>query len=65
LGALNIEETRIPYATGEKKVGHNPIQKVEFLQILLEQNLLMIIMINFFLYQKCDKKKEDFNFHLP
>jgi len=63
VGALNIEDTRIPYEKGEKKVGHNPHPKGR-----VPSNIIRIEAYNdnydkFFLIPKVRQKKEDFNFH--
>ena len=62
VGALNIEETRISYAEGEAKVGHNlhPENRVTTNIIRTEE---FNDNYDIFLVPKVRQKKESFNFH--
>ncbi len=62
-GALNIENTRIPYEKGENKVGHNPHPKGR-----VTSNILRVDEFNdgydkFFLVPKVRQHADDFNNH--
>lgn len=62
-GALNIEDTRIPYEKGEGKVGHNPHPNGR-----VTANILRVDEFNdgydkFFLIPKVRQHAEDFNNH--
>lgn len=63
VGALNIEETRIPYANGEKKVGHNPHPKGRVPANIVRTEAFNDNYDKFFLVSKVRQKKDDFNFH--
>lgn len=63
VGALNFEETRIPYATGETKVGHNPHPKGRVPANIIRTEPYNDGYDKFFLVPKVRQKKEDFNFH--
>ena len=63
VGALNIEETRIPYANGETKVGHNPHPKGRVPANIIRTEPFKDGYDKFFLVPKVRQKKEDFNFH--
>jgi len=63
VGALNIEETRIPYEKGEKKVGHNPNPKGRVMANIIRTDNFNDGYDKFFLVPKVRQKKEDFNFH--
>lgn len=62
-GALNIEDTRLPYDKNEGKVGHNPHEKGRFPANLLRTNEFKDGYDKFFLVPKVRQSKEDFNFH--
>ncbi len=62
-GALNIEETRIPYAKGETKVGHNPHTKGRVPSNIIRTKEFKDSYDKFFLVPKVRQKKENFNFH--
>ena len=62
-GALNIEETRIQYANGEKAVGHNPHPKGRVASNILRTEEFNDGFDKFFLISKVRQKKENFNFH--
>ena len=63
VGALNIEETRIPYEKDEKKVGHNPHPKGRVLANIIRTEAFNDGYDKFFLIPKVRQKKDDFNFH--
>ena len=63
VGALNIEETRISYANGETKVGHNPHPKGRFPSNIIRTDEFNDNYDKFFLVPKVRQKKEHFNFH--
>ena len=63
VGALNFEETRIPYAKGETKVGHNPHPKGRVPANIIRTEPFNDGYDKFFLVPKVRQKKEDFNFH--
>lgn len=63
VGVLNIEETRIPYEKGEKKVGHNPHPKGRVPANIIRTETFNDGYDKFFLVPKVRQKKEDFNFH--
>lgn len=62
-GALNFEETRIPYANGETKVGHNPHPKGRVPANIIRTDEFKDDYDKFFLVPKVRQKKDDFNFH--
>ncbi len=62
-GSLNIEETRISYANGEKTVGHNPHSKGRVASNIVRTEEFNDGFDKFFLIPKVRQKKEDFNFH--
>ncbi len=62
-GALNLEETRIPYAKGEGKVGHNPHPKGRVTSNLLRTDELNDGYDKFFVVPKVRQHAEDFNHH--
>lgn len=62
-GALNIEETRIPYAKGESKVGHNPHPKGRVPSNIIRTQAFDDGYDKFFLVPKVRQKKDSFNFH--
>jgi site-specific DNA-methyltransferase (adenine-specific) len=62
-GALNLEETRIPFEKGEGKVGHNPHSEGR-----VSPNILRTIELNdgydkFFLIPKVRQNADDYNHH--
>jgi site-specific DNA-methyltransferase (adenine-specific) len=63
VGALNIEDTRIPYDKGEKKVGHNPHPKGRVMANIIRTERFNDGYDKFFLVPKVRQKKEHFNFH--
>ncbi len=62
-GALNLEETRIPYAEGEGKVGHNPHPIGRVTANLLRTDPLLDGYDKFFAVPKVRQHKDDFNDH--
>lgn len=62
-GALNVEETRIPYQKGETKVGHNPHPKGRVTSNILRVDKFDDGYDKFFLVSKVRQNKEDFNDH--
>jgi len=62
-GALNFEETRIPYEEGEGKVGHNPHPKGRVMANILRTEAFEDGYDKFFLVPKVRQKKDDFNSH--
>lgn len=62
-GALNFEDTRIPYDEDEGKVGHNPHEKGRVPANLLRTDKFKDGYDKFFLVPKVRQNKEDFNFH--
>ena len=62
-GALNFEETRIPYAKGEGKVGHNPHPKGRVPANIIRTEAFKDGYDKFFLVPKVRQKKDSFNFH--
>ncbi|RUM55825.1 MAG: site-specific DNA-methyltransferase [Nautilia sp.] len=63
VGALNIENTRIPYAKGEKNVGHNPHPNGRFPTNIIRTDEFEDGYDKFFVVPKVRQKKESFNFH--
>ncbi len=62
-GALNIEETRIPYEDGESKVGHNPHPKGRVPSNIIRTQEFGDGYDKFFLIPKVRQGKDKFNFH--
>ena len=62
-GALNLEETRIPYAKGETKVGHHPHPKGRVTANILRTEEFEDGYDKFFLAPKVRQQVEDFNVH--
>jgi len=62
-GALNFEETRIPYAKNDKKVGHNPHPKGRVPSNIIRTQNQDDGYDKFFLVPKVRQNKDDFNFH--
>ncbi|WP_291728678.1 DNA-methyltransferase [Bernardetia sp.] len=62
-GALNFEETRIPYKEGESKVGHNPHEKGRVPANIIRTEPFEDGYDKFFLVPKVRQHKDDFNFH--
>lgn len=62
-GALNIEETRIPYAKGETKVGHNPHPLGRVTPNVLRMEEFNDGYDKFFLVPKVRQHAEDYNNH--
>jgi site-specific DNA-methyltransferase (adenine-specific) len=62
-GALNIEQTRIPYEKGENKVGHNPHPKGRVTANILRTDNLFDGYDKFFVVPKVRQSAEDFNNH--
>ena len=63
VGALNIEETRIPYENGETKVGHNPHPKGRVPSNIIRTDYFKDGYDKFFVIPKVRQKKDDFNYH--
>lgn len=63
VGALNIAETRIPYAKGEGKVGHNPHPLGRIPSNILRIDALKDGYDKFFLVPKVRQKAEKYNSH--
>lgn len=62
-GALNIEATRLAYAKGENKVGHNPHPEGRVPANIIRTENFEDGYDKFFLIPKVRQKKEDFNQH--
>lgn len=62
-GALNLEETRIPYEQGEGKVGHHPHPKGRVTGNVLRTEPLQDGYDKFFLIPKVRQHADDFNYH--
>ncbi|PCH93506.1 MAG: site-specific DNA-methyltransferase [Bacteroidetes bacterium] len=62
-GALNIEETRIPYKKGEPKVGHNPHPKGRVPSNIIRTQEFDDGYDKFFLIRKVRQRKDKFNHH--
>lgn len=62
-GALNFEQTRIPYEQGETKVGHNPHPKGRIPANIIRTQAQNDGYDKFFLVPKVRQNKDDFNFH--
>ncbi|WP_338790097.1 site-specific DNA-methyltransferase [Bernardetia sp. MNP-M8] len=62
-GALNFEETRIPYQKNEGKVGHNPHEKGRVPANIIRTDAFEDGYDKFFLVPKVRQKKDDFNSH--
>lgn len=62
-GALNLEETRIPYAKGEGKVGHNPHPAGRVTSNMLRTDAFEDGYDKFFAVPKVRQHAEDFNSH--
>ena len=62
-GALNLEDTRIPYEEGEGKVGHNPHPKGRISSNILRIDEFEDGYDKFFVVPKVRQHKEDFNNH--
>ncbi|ACF14690.1 DNA methylase N-4/N-6 domain protein [Chloroherpeton thalassium ATCC 35110] len=62
-GALNIENTRIPYAKGETKVGHNPHPKGRVAANIIRTEPFSDEYDKFFVIPKVRQKAEEFNDH--
>lgn len=62
-GALNLEDTRIPYAKGEAKVGHNPHPKGRVSANFLRTDDLNDGYDKFFAVPKVRQHAEEFNNH--
>nr|BAV59398.1 modification methylase [Candidatus Endomicrobium trichonymphae] len=63
VGVLNIENTRIPYANGEKKVGHNPHPKGRVPSNIIRTQEYRDEYDKFFLVPKVRQNAEEFNHH--
>lgn len=59
-GALNFEETRIPYQEGESKVGHNPHEKGRVPSNIIRTEAFEDGYDKFFLVKKVRQNKDDF-----
>lgn len=62
-GVLNFEDTRIPYETGEDKVGHNPHPKGRIASNMIRTVTLEDGYDKFFTIPKVRQQVEDFNDH--
>ncbi|EIJ41534.1 DNA modification methylase [Beggiatoa alba B18LD] len=62
-GALNLEQTRIPYAKGESKVGHNPHPNGRVSANILRVDELEDGYDKFFVIPKVRQSAEKFNHH--
>lgn len=62
-GALNIEETRLPYAKGETKVGHNPHPVGRVAANIIRTDDLNDGYDKFFAVPKVRQQADDFNHH--
>lgn len=62
-GALNFEETRLPYEENEGKVGHNPHKNGRVPANITRTDEFEDGYDKFFLVPKVRQHKEDFNFH--
>jgi site-specific DNA-methyltransferase (adenine-specific) len=62
-GALNLEETRIPYAKGEGKVGHHPHPKGRVSANMVRTEEMNDGYDKFFAVPKVRQNAEDFNHH--
>lgn len=62
-GALNLEETRIPYEDGEGKVGHNPHPAGRVMANVLRTEAFEDGYDKFFLVPKVRQKKDSYNYH--
>lgn len=62
-GALNFEDTRLPYDENEGKVGHNPHEKGRVPANILRTDGFQDGYDKFFLVPKVRQNKDDFNFH--
>ena len=62
-GSLNIEETRIPYANGESKVGHNPHPKGRVPSNIIRTELFNDGYDKFFAVPKVRQNAEEYNNH--
>lgn len=62
-GVLNFEETRIPYAVGEGKVGHNPHPEGRVASNIVRTVELADGYDKFFAVPKVRQKAEEFNHH--
>lgn len=62
-GALNFEETRLPYEKNETKVGHNPHEKGRVPANIIRTEKLNDGYDKFFLVPKVRQNKDDFNEH--
>jgi len=62
-GALNLEDTRLPYEEGEGKVGHNPHPKGRVTGNVLRTEPFEDGYDKFFLVPKVRQHAEDYNYH--
>ena len=62
-GALNIEQTRIPYERGESKVGHNPHPHGRVTSNILRTDTFIDGYDKFFTVPKVRQHADDFNNH--
>lgn len=63
VGALNLEDTRIPYGTDDRKVGHNPHPNGRVTANLIRTDRFEDGYDKFFAVAKVRQHAEDFNFH--
>ena len=62
-GVLNIDTTRIPYARGEKKIGHNPHPGGRVTSNILRTEEFSDGYDKFFVIPKVRQHAEDYNYH--
>lgn len=62
-GAMNLEETRIPYEEGEGKVGHNPHPVGRVMANVVRSEAFEDGYDKFFLVPKVRQKKDSYNYH--
>ena len=62
-GVINIDETRIPFAGGEKKVGHNPHPGGRVTSNILRTDEFADGYDKFFVIPKVRQHAEDYNYH--
>lgn len=62
-GLLNIENARIPYEVGEKKVGHNPHPKGRYPPNIWRTEKINDNYDKFFMISKVRKKSDEYNNH--
>ncbi len=63
VGVLNLEDTRIPYAKDDTKVGHNPHPKGRVCANIIRSDSTNDGYDKFFLVSKVRQSKDSFNYH--